>query len=71
LLAKIVHPDAVNHFIEKSDKVLAQKMQGSKALIYVECDNPMLVDLTGAGDLVPTLYFLLSYPGSVPHVLLN
>ncbi len=70
-LSKVVAPDAATHFVERSDKILAKKVQSSKAIIFFESDNPMAIDLSGAGDLAPTLYFALAYPGCLPELVLK
>ena len=48
-LTKIIAAEVAAQFIDKSDKIISKKVQSSKMIIFVECDNPMIVDLSGSG----------------------
>lgn len=48
------HPESVERFLEKNEKILCDKLQGSKMLIYSTETYPALIDSTGKGTYFPS-----------------
>lgn len=54
-LVTIFHPEAIDMLL-KTEKLICNKISGSKMLIYVGEDYPLLVDGTGKEDFFPSIY---------------
>jgi len=54
-LSKYYDPESVSMLLEKNNPtVIVNKVQGSKIVLYLIDDIPVLVDESGKGDLFPT-----------------
>lgn len=53
-LLALFHPESVDKFLEKNEKILCDKIQGSKMLIFSTETYPALIDSTGKGTYFPS-----------------
>ena len=67
-LIKQFDEEDVDDLFTNNDKILCEKLSGSKMLIYTDGDSPIFVDSTGKNDFFPSLYTLMGYPTIIPSV---
>ena len=67
-LAKQLGEEEVEHFFATHEKLICEKVSGTKTLIYVTDDYPVFVDGTGKGEFFPSLYALSAYPTLLPNL---
>jgi predicted ribosome-associated RNA-binding protein Tma20 len=69
-LVTIFHPEAVDMLL-KTEKLICNKISGSKMLIYVSEDYPLLVDGTGKEDFFPSIYACTAFEPLAKTLLIN
>jgi len=54
-LSKYYDPESVSMLLEKNNpSIVVNKIQGSKIVLYLIDDIPVIVDASGKGDLFPS-----------------
>lgn len=69
-LATLFDADAIDALL-KSDKIICNKVAGSKMLIYVGEDYPLIVDGTGKDDFFPSVYTCTAYETLAKSLSIN
>eukprot|EP01015_Nassula_variabilis_P014183 TRINITY_DN216_c0_g1_i9.p1 TRINITY_DN216_c0_g1~~TRINITY_DN216_c0_g1_i9.p1 ORF type:complete len:521 (-),score=199.64 TRINITY_DN216_c0_g1_i9:26-1588(-) len=70
-LERFFNPDAVKDFLDSNEVIYCDKVSGGKQLIFSNEVNPLLVDATGKGDYLPSLYTLCLHPNLCNFVEIN
>jgi len=71
-LSKYYDAECLSSLLGKNTEVITlNKVQGSKMQLYIAGDTPILFDVSGKGDIYPTLYTILLYPNLVPFLEVN
>ena len=70
-LAAQFDPECTEKIFTKNDKIICNKITGSKMLIYISEDEPLFVDGTGKEDYFPSIYLCAAYEGLVKTAVIN
>ena len=60
-LVNLFDSNSIETLIAKQDKLLSNKISGSKMLIYIGDEYPIFVDGTGKEDFFPSIYTCTAY----------
>jgi translation initiation factor 2D len=70
-LVALFDEESVEKLLAKNDKIICNKISGSKMLIYVGEDYPLFVDGTGKEDYFPSLYVCSAYEPLSKSITIN
>ena len=70
-LVTLFDPTTIETVFAKHDKITCNKVSGSKMLIYIGEDYPLLVDGTGKEDFFPSIYLCHAYQPLTKSITLN
>lgn len=62
---------SIECLLAKNEKIICNKISGSKMLIYMGDDYPLIVDATGKEDYFPSVYVTIAYQTLTKTITIN